>query len=198
MSLGNRYASTADGILRHPLADAIYVGVDKQDQLHVFLFPKALSNAYKKRVADRMTGDTRLMYRKLRTVAAAQNKRHISHDIHVEEADGALTGEDHGIDHFGCWYVQGRPNRSMYESADSWRRKGEGGVGTNYRRQCLFEYLHYTDGTMTKVLDFRFELFDPGLHKRHQALYRGYPKFARHPPTNDTLSFWCKFVNESH
>lgn len=201
VSLRNRYASQAFGILRAPPPASMYVAFDKNDLLVVFLYPGALSNAYGKEVVDRMTTDTRLMHDDLRTVSLGNdNRRWVSHQIHLEESQGTLRRSDiSGTDYYGCWHQQAHPNYPIIEMSDGWRKSDGGGVDTNYRRQCLLQFLRHTDGTITKLIDFWFEVWEPELFHRYQAVYDGVSDFAKLPPTNknspETFCYRALLVN---
>ena len=52
------------------------------------------------------------------------------------------------------------------------------------QRQCLLHFLNGTWGMLTKLLDFRFGIWDPELRQEYRHVYKRTPSFARLQPRN--------------
>ncbi len=90
-----------------------------------------------------------------------------------------LKEKECGTDHYGHWHARGHQHDPIVETADSVDLKGAA------IKQLLYQFLHYTGGSITRVLDFRFGVWDPELREEYRRVYRESPRFARLPPTND-------------
>ena len=162
-------------LLRQTPRDMMFVAVDKRDKLIAFLVPSAIQDAFQHEdwVKDRMETDTRHFYthiKKPKNEGAQNNKRHASERT-------AHDKDTRGSDHYGHWHATGQTHGPMIETADSY--------GTSATvRQVLLHYLENTGGTMTKVLDFWFGVWEPELRQEYREVYAKSPKFARLPPTN--------------
>ncbi len=173
----NRNAAVDPRLLRGTPKDMIFIAVDQNGKLIAFLFPEAIQDAFRHQdwVKGRMEMDTRLVYthiKKPSAAAAADNKRHIS-------AHSQLRSKyDHmGTDHYGHWHAKGRTDIPMVETKDTHKSAA-------IVRQAILHYLENTGGTMTKILDFWFGVWDRDLREQYRTVYRESPKFARLPPTN--------------
>ena len=164
-------------LLRQTPRDMMFVAVDKRNKLIAFLIPSAIQDAFKHEswVKDRMETDTRHFYTHIKKPKneANPNQRHKlgSERRTVEEK------HSEGTDHYGHWHATGQTHAPIIETADS--------HGTSATvRQVLLHYLENTGGTMTKVLDFWFGVWEPELRQEYRNVYAKSPKFARLPPTN--------------
>ena len=172
----NKYAAENEGMLRRTPKDAIYIAVDQNDRLIIFLFPKAIQHAFKHEswVKERMETDTRHLYSHLKKPNPKGNKRHISENADPEEDD---PRPHPGSEHYGHWHATGQQHIGIVETGDS---HGASAI----QRQAILHFLENTGGTMTKVLDFWFGVWEPELRERYRKVYEDSPKFARLPPTN--------------
>lgn len=175
----NRYASTTEGILRAPPENELYLALDKNDRIFIFLDPEGLSQAFDEHVLVRMLDDTKLFYSpSLKVPNPKGNKRHLSQKLHME-LNPYLNEKECGSEHYGHWHARGQSSVGpMFETADSL-------VKGAALKQLLLQYLHYTGGSITRVLDFWFGVWDPELREEYRRVYRDSPRFARLPPTND-------------
>ena len=180
-------------LLRQTPKDMMFVAVDKRNKLIAFLVPSAIQDAFKHEgwVKERMETDTRHFYthikkpknekasiRHLSERSAGQKKKDSGEVKDSEEVeDSGEVKAFRGTDHYGHWHATGQTHGPMVETADS--------HGTSATvRQVLLHYLENTGGTMTKVLDFWFGVWEPELRQEYRRVYERSPKFARLPPTN--------------
>lgn len=175
----NRYASTKDGILRTPPENELYLALDKHGSIFIFLDPEGLYQAFGEDIVARMLADTKLFYSpSLKIPNPKENKRHLSQRLHME-SNPHLKEKECGSEHYGHWHARGHSSdEPIVETADSL-------VKGAALKQLLLQYLHYTVGSMTRVLDFWFGVWDPELREEYRRVYRDSPRFARLPPTND-------------
>lgn len=174
----DRIASEDATLLRQTPGDMIFVAVDGNDRLIAFLIPNAVQDAFQHAswVKSRMEVDTKHFYTHIK-------QPHLDDDDkrHISEPSTPSRKYDHvGSDHHGIWHAPGHGPTvaGMVETSDS---LGAGAIA----RQALFHYLEGTGGTMTKLLDFWFGVWDPDLREEYRQVYREAPKYARLPPTNE-------------
>ena len=152
-----------------------FVAVDKNEMLIAFLIPEAIQDAFRHvpfSVKDRMETDTRYLYTNMKRPNPKGNKRHIS------QQSGLVAKDEHiGSDHYGLWHANGHTLDPIVETSDSHKPAA-------IVRQALLHHLENTGGTMTKVLDFWFGVWDPELQEQYRLVYEKSPKLARLPPTN--------------
>ena len=169
-------AAEESKLLRQTPRDMMFVAVDKRNKLIAFLMPNAFQDAFKHEdwVKERMETDTKHFYthiKRPKNEGSQSNVRHGSERSAVQEKDSR------GTDHYGHWHATGQTHGPMIETSDS--------HGTSATvRQVLLHYLENTGGTMTKVLDFWFGVWEPKLRQEYRDVYEKSPKFARLPPTN--------------
>ena len=163
-------------LLRQTPRDMMFVAVDKRDKLIAFLIPSAIQDAFKHEdwVKDRMETDTRHFYTHIKK---AKNEGSQNNQRHTTERSTGDEDDKRGTDHYGHWHATGQTHGPMVETADSY-----GNSATV--RQVLLHYLENTGGTMTKILDFWFGVWEPELRQEYRDVYEKSPKFARLPPTN--------------
>lgn len=150
----NQFASNPkNDILRRPSykgdATAIYIAVDKNFKLFIFLDPQGIPWSYNEEVHKRMKEDTHEFYTKIKAPVRDNNKRHVSESEHLR-ANPALKIDWCGSDHYGHWHPAQHEHDPMIETSDSLSKINAEG------RQLLLQFLGYTGGTMTRVLDFWF------------------------------------------
>ena len=163
-------------LLRQTPRDIMLFSIDKRDKLSAFLIPSAIQDAFRHEdwVKDRMETDTRHFYTHIKK---AKNEGSQNNQRHKSESSTADENDTRGTDHYGHWHATGQTHGPMVETADS--------HGTSATvRQVLLHYLENTGGTMTKILDFWFGVWEPELRQEYRDVYEKSPKFARPPPTN--------------
>lgn len=178
----NLFASDpANGILRRPSANgdvkAIYIAFDNNDKAIAFLDPQGIPWSYDEDVHRRMKADTHEFYSTIKVPNYKGNKRHISQWQHLKN-NPAIKPDWCGSDHYGHWHAQQHTKDPIFETSDS--------HGLNATvRQLLLQFLKYTGGPMTRVLDFWFGVWEPELRQRYRDIYADSPEFARLPPVNE-------------
>lgn len=178
----NLYAADPEnGILRRPSVDgdvkAIYIAFDRNGKVIVFLDPQGIPWSYDEDVHQLMKDDSHEFYSKIKIPHSAHNKRHISEREHLKN-NPALKSDWCGSDHYGHWHAQQHTHEPILETSDS-----HGLTAT--LRQLLLQFLKYTGGPMTRVLDFWFGVWEPQLRQRYRDIYANSPEFARLPPVNE-------------
>ena len=168
----DRIAADNSKVLRPIPKDSIVVLVDSNEKLIALLIPEAIQDAFGPGVRDRMLTDTKHFYTHIKYANPGHNKRHVSEQTHSSRRYGPP-----GSDHYGIWHENGQTEEPIRESKDS-------SSCVPFVKQCLLHFLENTGGTMTKLLDFWFGVWEPELREQYRDIYRGLPKYARLPPTN--------------
>ena len=170
---GDRIAAADATLLRPTPKDSIVILVDMKEKLLALLIPEAIQRAFSPEVRDRMLTDTKHLYTHIKYANSGHNKRHVSEQSHSSRRYGPP-----GSDHYGIWHEGGQTLEPLRETSDS-------SSCVPFVKQCLLHFLENTGGTMTKLLDFWFGVWEPGLREEYRDIYRGLPKYARLPPTNE-------------
>lgn len=178
----NMYVSNPEnGILRRPSVNgdekAIYVAFDKHGEVIAFLDPQGIPWSYDKDIHELMKDDSHEFYSKTKAPVAKSNKRHIS-ERDLLRKNSTLKPDWCGSDHYGNWHAVGQTKDPILETSDSRDI-------TATERQLLLQFLKYTGGPMTRVLDFWFGVWEPQLRQRYRDIYAKSPEFARLPPVNE-------------
>ena len=189
----NLFASNPKNqILRRPSVNgdamAIYMAFDKKNKLIIFLDPQGIPWSYNEAIHKLMKEDAHEFYSNIKPPNPKSNKRHVSQREHLKQ-NPALKPHWCGSDHYGHWHAQQHTHDPLLETGDF--------HGLNAtQRQLLLQFLHYTGGPMTRVLDFWFGVWDPKLRQRYRDIYAKSPKFARLPPVNtDHPDTYCLRVS---
>jgi len=172
----DRNISTTEGLLRTPPEDALYLALDKSDDMFAFLVPGGLQDAYADDVVERMVTDTDTFYSQLKVPNGKTNQRCLSQGMNLKNNPN-LDVLKCGTDHFGHWHARGDQDGPIYKTSDASDCNAS-------RKQLLLQLLHYTGGAMTRVLDFWFGVWNPEMRKEYRRVYRDSPQFARLPPVN--------------
>ena len=179
----NLYASDPkNNILRRPSDNgdvkAVYIAFDKNAKILLFLDPQAIPWSYNEDIHQRMTTDTHEFYSKTKWPnPKSSNRRHVSQWAHLKD-NPAIKPWWCGSDHYGHWHAEGHSHYPILEIRDS--------INLNAtQRQLLLQFLKYTGGPMTRVLDFWFGVWEPELRQRYRNIYANSPEFSRLPPVNE-------------
>ena len=177
----NLYASDPQNqILRRPSANgdakAIYMAFDQNNKLIIFLDPQGIPWSSNEGIHKRMKEDAHEFYSNIKPPNPKSNKRHISQQEHLKRKP-AIKPHWCGSDHYGHWHAQQHTLDPILETGDFH------GLNATHR-QLLLQFLRYTGGPMTRVLDFWFGVWDPKLRQRYRDIYAKSPEFARLPPVN--------------
>lgn len=189
----NLYASDPlNNILRRPSANgdvkAIYAAFDKNGKLIIFLDPQAIPWSYDEDVHKLMKDDSHEFYTKIKAPNTKSNKRHTSQREHLKE-NSDLKPYWCGSDHYGHWHAQQHTNDPILETGDFHCLNAT-------QKQLLLQFLKYTGGPMTRILDFWFGVWEPQLRQRYRDIYANSPEFARLPPVNkDHPDTYCLRVS---
>ena len=171
----NAEISTRDELLRAPPNDEIYLALDRNDFIVAFLDPQGIQQAFGEGVLERMIADSELFY-SLKYPSKKSNKRHASRNQFLRH-NPHLDPQKCGSDHYGNWHAQAHSG-CMVESADVT-------ACGSMERQLLLQFLHYTGGSMTRVIDYWFGVWDSQQREEYRRVYRESDRFSRLPPTND-------------
>lgn len=189
----NLYAADPENdILRRPSFDgdvkAIYIAFDRNGKVIAFLDPQGLPWSYDEDLHKLMKDDSHEFYSKVRAPNPGGNKRHVSERQHLKN-NPALKSDWCGSDHYGHWHARQHTLDPILETGDSHAL-------TATLRQLLLQFLKYTGGPMTRVLDFWFGVWEPQLRQRYRDIYANSPEFARLPPVNkDHPETYCLRVS---
>lgn len=189
----NMYVSDpASDMLRRPSFDgdvrAIYIAFDSKEEIIVFLDPVGIPWSYDEDIHQRMRMDSHKFYSEVKRPICKDNARHISDGAHLQE-NPAIKFWWSGSDHYGHWHGTGHPHDPILETSDSHKISAT-------QRQLLLQFLKYTGGPMTRVLDFWFGVWAPDLRQRYRDIYANSPEFARLPPVNkDHPETYCLRVS---
>ena len=178
----NLFASDPkNDILRRPTVNgdvtAIYIAFDKKGKVIIFLDPKGIPWSYDTDIHKLMKNDSHEFYSEIKVPNSKSNKRHVSQGTHLKDNTG-LKSWWCGSDHYGHWHAQQHTTDPILETSDSHSLNAT-------RRQLLLQFLKYTGGPMTRVLDFWFGVWEPQLRQRYRNIYANSPEFARLPPVNE-------------
>ena len=191
----NLYASDPkNAILRRPSFDgdvnAIYIAFDKNGKIIIFLDPQGIPWSYDEDIHQLMRTDTHEFYTKTKWPnPKSSNRRHISQWAHLQD-NPAIKPWWCGSDHYGNWHARQHTLDPILETRDSLKELNA------TQRQLLLQFLKYTGGPMTRVLDFWFGVWEPDLRQRYRNIYANSPEFSRLPPVNeDHPETYCLRVN---
>ncbi len=178
----NLFASDPqNNILRRPSVkgdvEAIYIAFDKNGKIIIFLDPQGIPWSYSEDVHNLMRNDSHEFYSTIKVPNSKSNKRHVSQREHLKE-NTDLKPWWCGSDHYGHWHAQQHTRDPILETGDSNSLNAT-------QRQLLLQFLKYTAGPMTRVLDFWFGVWEPELRQRYRDIYARSPEFARLPPVNE-------------
>ncbi|KAL8899636.1 MAG: hypothetical protein Q9207_006096, partial [Kuettlingeria erythrocarpa] len=162
------------GLLRVIPESSIYIALDENYKILVYLDPSAVHRTFGDETKRRMERDTKDLY-DLKPPTRAKNARTTS-QVDNEKRNGFKTDEC-GVDHLGHWHEPGHATWAMFETSET-------DSVPSYYRQLMLYYLESTGGTLTRLLDYQFGILDPELRAAYRAVYRESPKFAKLPPTN--------------
>ena len=150
---GDRIAATDATLLRPIPKDSIVILVDMKEKLLALLIPEAIQRAFSPEVRDRMLTDTKHFYTHIKYADSGRNKRHIS-----EQSYSARRYGPPGSDHYGVWHENGQTHEPIRETSDS-------SSCVPFVKQCLLHFLENTGGTMTKLMEFLFGVWEPDLRE---------------------------------
>ena len=170
---GDRITAGDPNVLRPTPKESIVILVDKNEKLIALLIPEAIQDAFSPEVRDRMLTDAKHFYTHIKYANSSRNKRHISELSHSSRRYGPP-----GSDHYGIWHEGGQTHEPVRETSDS-------SECVPFVKQCLSHLLEVTGGTMTKMLDFWFGVWEPDLREEYRETYRGLPRYARLPLTHE-------------
>lgn len=178
----NLYASNPENaVLRRPSSNgdikAIYIAFDKNGKIIVFLDPQGIPWSYDEKIHQLMKTDSHEFYSVTKKPNPKGNGRHISQGVHLKD-NPAIMSWWCGSDHYGHWHAEGHTHYPILETGDVKDLNAT-------QRQLLLQFLKYTGGPMTRVLDFWFGVWQPELRKRYRNIYAKSPEFARLPPVNE-------------
>lgn len=160
-------------ILRSTSKDSIVILVNKNEKLIALQIPEAIQGAFSTEVKNRMMTDTKHFYTHIKYANSDHNKRHISKQSHLSRRYDSPDS-----DHFDSWH-------ETDETKEPVKKTGDASSCVLYVKQCLLHFLENTEGTMIKLLDFWFGVWEPDLREQYRNIYRRLPKYARLPPTNE-------------
>ena len=177
----NLFASDPkNNILRRPSVNgdtnAIYIALDRNSKLMIFLDPLGIPWSYNEAIHKRMREDAHEFYSQIKRPNPKSNKRHISQREHLKD-NPEIKPWWCGSDHYGHWHALQHYQFPMLEMSDVHDLNAT-------ERQLLLQFLRYTGGPMTRVLDFWFGVWDPDLRQHYRDIYAKSPEFARLPPVN--------------
>lgn len=168
----NQIAAGNPNLLRDMPEDKIYIAVDRKEMVIGFLIPGAIQDAFGPGTIERMETDTHHLYSNIRKPSKKSNKRNQS-EVRIPGIDP----ETMGTEHYGHWHAVGRSDLPIVELSDTLE------CGATIR-QAILTFLENTGGTMTRLLDFWFGVWDRELRDKYWEVYEKSPKFARLPKTN--------------
>lgn len=163
----NPYASDPQNqILRQPSANgdakAIYMAFDQNNKSIIFLDPQGIPWSYNEGIHKRMKEDAHEFCSNIQPPNPKRNKRQVSQQEHLKR-NPAIKPRWCGSDHYGHWHAQQHTFDPVLETGDFH------GLNATHR-QLLLQFLRYTSGPMTRVLDFWFGVWDPKLRQRYRDI----------------------------
>ncbi|KAL6720028.1 hypothetical protein ACLMJK_001949 [Lecanora helva] len=180
-------AAEKNGVLRRPSyngdSSAIYIAVDREDRLIIFLDPDGIQAAFGNEsvgdspVIDKLGSDAHEFYSHYKIPREEENVRHTSQQSLLDR-NIHLKAWECGSDHYGTWHETGGTQRALRISSDCFSEN-------DVQMQAIRQFLDSTGGCITRVLDFWFGVWEPDLRARYRQIYRDAPKHARLPPVNE-------------